>query len=1778
MARAKGESAREYKARTTGGTLNYKTGAITPKAPVKLALPKAIAKQSPTAKIMSAQKSQFETLPNGASGPVVPKSYVKPAQSPFAKLDAVKSYTAPKFDYSKAKSVPNLDRSVADPLYPTDEEKKKYTDIARKEVLNPDNFDPVKHSSRSVFTQKERNESKPTIKETAVSRLRSIAEIPVGLRTLTGQLASKTASIFGKKDLSERITKNYEKASKDKIGQFAIPKTAGEEQAMAEFDSMSSLAVPARGGQIAASVGRIVNRAGKAGVSPQGISKIMAAGEKGAFQSVPKMASNRFGINTARAAEGDVAGASDAIPRSVPKIASEIPLAQRVTQELDNVPTPVSTPVVREAIASGDTVAEVAQKIPRIPNKNTRRSGEIFTEVDDIGRERVFSNVDDGGPELKKVEIGEVDDTGKFVEKMAEDGRPMTTVVEEGMKNIRDGKRGAIRMESAGGNIVMQGQRKKGLIGLNGIKTKMTAAQDRKLAKTAEDANIQDHLKTKIEKLKAARDAATDPETRFRLEAKLNDEISILNDYPKMGAEDRQFFKERSLKENPQLSDAITNDYQMTRETPTKKGIFGGTLKGFIKNPLVKEDPLLKEARKYKTPEEFGNNVFYRGIGKNSEQNAKRTRVGNQFGEGLYASPNKDFAGKYGDLHAVIPKKGAKFHEVDRVISDEGVGQLYDRETGMPIEDIYRGLSKYIEKHDGDLGPAYADWAKEEGFDGIKIFDESKGGKLNEVLMFDKNANQIIPLGKSQLTDLYNKAHGGGTKTLKGFVGGSETAAKEGFDPQSYVKEMVKKQKDAEGGKGLLAKVGSFLGEFKKKIIETNAPIEDVIAESQKKFKFEAIPRYDMTNQIDRVYRAQSMAGQFAKENGLEGVIKKVDDLDTFDQYLIAKHGQSLEAQGIKTGRDSARDQQLIAAFGEKYKAAEKTVRDYSHKLLDYAVESGLIAKNVAEDLKVKYPDYVPYQRIFGEEEAVTGGVGRSGVANLGKQSVVQRIKGSEREVQSPMQSFLEKTTDAFVQGEKNKAAQILASHHNIPGNPFGLEQLRSAENVQKRIETLTELRTLYKGVFDESGKVIEAGIHKQRRQLMYANKGLRGMLRSAEDIDKQIAPLLDEAITRSADFDAKSKIDPIISKLKTLEGRKNDLTQKAFFGKEAERAKELDNILAEKKQLVQELRDELKQARDIPKTPGDNTITFFKNGVKEVWKVNKDVAEAAKAMNVQQIGLLGKIFAAPIRVAKLGITGINLPFVAANAAKDLVSAFVNSKNTFRGLINMPQALFETVGHQKLYQEMVREGAMQTSFDIARNQVSPTIRNTRGLLGNKGMERVKYLASTPAQFFRAVEDIVGRSEELNRISQYKAAYDDALKRGMKPIDARAVAARAARETTTNFARKGEWGSAMNVLVLYLNAGIQGSRTLTRSIIQRPVATATKIISTVAMPLAITTAWNLKDPERKAAYEDIPEYEKENNMILIPENPTQDENGKWNVIKVPITPGLSNMVQPVRYALERSNGLDPQSFAQIANVLSGSVSPVQVPVDEDTTRKTISQLMPQAIKPTMEAVTNKDSFTGAPIIPRRLEGLKPELQVKDNTSGTAMILGKQLNASPLQIEHFIKSTFGSVGLQGLNASDKVLAKTGKISPEDIGGQEVMDAIFARFGKAGGGAIEQKQWANEAQAAEEDKSQKYIEKQKFQPTYDKIQKLYQEGKEDEASKIIDSLSDDEVAQFKKTVTAEKKKVTENNKRRMQPVADDLSQMMQSGDEEGVNRIIDSLSDEEVHALGLVLGIKL
>ena len=786
--------------------------------------------------------------------------------------------------------------------------------------------------------------------------------------------------------------------------------------------------------------------------------------------------------------------------------------------------------------------------------------------------------------------------------------------------------------------------------------------------------------------------------------------------------------------------------------------------------------------------------------------------------------------------------------------------------------------------------------------------------------------------------------------------GTPQTPAEVMGSTDNYIQDLISRQKQAKGTTGpknIVQKGKTFLSDLKEKIVDSNAPIEDALSAAEKQGKFKVLPKQDIRLQIDKVLRSKSMASQFAQDNGMVDVIQKAPDLDYLNQYMIAKQATDVSARGIETGRNLEKDRQLIKDLGATYEPLAQQVNQYSRKLLQYSVDSGLIDKKMADQLIQKYPNYVPINRVFSElEQGTMQKVGTRAVASISKQSVVQKLKGSEREISNPIESLLLKTQDAFNQGERNKAAKMLATYRTLPGM----------------------------------------------------------------------------------------------------------------------------------KDLIRELPEGSRS---------NNTFSYLENGVKKTFETTPEIAAAAKSLNQEQMGLVAKVISIPTRVLQVGATGLNLPFVVTNVAKDQITGFVNSnraaKTSLLNPLNFLKAVTSAIEHNDLYDEMVRNAGGGTSFDIARQ--APDVSVARIRAGRNIGSQIKYTVTHPGELLRAVEDIIGRGEEVSRIQNYKGTKDALLKSGRTAEDATLLGAQAARENTANFARRGSWGKALNWMIPFFNAGIQGARQLDRSFQNNPKGTAAKVAVGLFMPVTAATIWNMSDPTRRKAYDDIQDYEKENNMIIIPPNPTKDDRGRWNIIKIPIPPGLSNLTSLVRRPLEQTYGGDPVKLQEIANNLFTAGTSIDV----SSPSKLGSSLVPQAVKPIVESTTNTNLFTGNKIIPDSMKDLPPNLQVRDTTAPGARAIGNALNISPLMVENAAQTIGGGLGSQLIGREDPV------------------GNLERRFLKGAGGKEQNKQYDTINQYRQQDAVLRYKKKNRVESVLNQVKQLPPEQRK---ARIVQALQSGEL----------------------------------------------------------------
>jgi hypothetical protein len=722
-----------------------------------------------------------------------------------------------------------------------------------------------------------------------------------------------------------------------------------------------------------------------------------------------------------------------------------------------------------------------------------------------------------------------------------------------------------------------------------------------------------------------------------------------------------------------------------------------------------------------------------------------------------------------------------------------------------------------------------------------------------------------------------------------------------------YVNELVKDQRAARKGEQptLRERWQDFKADMREKFVDRFAPIEDRIKNQSEQL--------EMRNALDRTLRADGISEAFIRDNNFDKLItgfKNKKELQTFEQALIAKHALELESNGVETGRDLAKDKALIKATDKRFAKEFKQVREYSDKVLQQTVDYGLISQDTANYLRKKYPDYIPFDRIFSDKEINTQmkhGVG-VGEASLSTQSIIQRIEGSSRLIDSPLNALITKTQDMVRQGERNKTAELLASYAKDPKNPFQLRELKPDE---------------------------------------------------------------------SAD--------------------------------------------------------------------GRPTISYLDNGKKRTFLAAPEVAKAAKNMNREQMNIVLRALATPARVLRMGATTVNAGFTMANVVKDFVGATINSKG---GINSMnPKTLAEAIGagfHHKgdLYLEMQREGVVGNSYEILRNASELNLNEIRSHknLATRALHNLK----SP---LRTLENTIGRSEDIGRAIQYVSNKKYAKRKGMSESEAVKFAADQARWNSTNFARSGTYGKTINAVVPYSNANIQGQRITLRRMKENPVRYAAKITMGVVAPTIAVLAWNYADEDRKKVMENIPDYVKENNVVVVSSNAKYNkEQNKWEgVYLVPVPPQFSPLHRQLNNMV--ASTMADKKFDMVK--AGGDAVEQITTVNPTELRRTGAQYIPQAAKPLVESFANKNLFTGQEIVPEGMNNLDGKDQWDNSTSLTARKVGELTGLSPKQIDNAFRTSTAGGGQNLLHGTDFAIAKATGASDDEIKGRSMLDSIVGRF---------------------------------------------------------------------------------------------------------------------------------
>ena len=232
------------------------------------------------------------------------------------------------------------------------------------------------------------------------------------------------------------------------------------------------------------------------------------------------------------------------------------------------------------------------------------------------------------------------------------------------------------------------------------------------------------------------------------------------------------------------------------------------------------------------------------------------------------------------------------------------------------------------------------------------------------------------------------------------------------------------------------------VNQFRKDFATGLTPILDAI-DASVKAGAKIAWKDNWNNAAARSVKAREAAEMFIRDKGLQDVLRAPDDYNMFNNFLIAQEVlREARAEGRTTGVDLAEANAIYTKYvnrpvneaGLTYGSLSKQFSNYANDLLNYSVDAGLVSQQLAQQWRKQYGAFVPLARVHAALEEGGAHIGNKSVASLTKQTVYQKRVGSEAAIEYPVETMLERTRAAFMQGEKNKAAALLASYEKLPG------------------------------------------------------------------------------------------------------------------------------------------------------------------------------------------------------------------------------------------------------------------------------------------------------------------------------------------------------------------------------------------------------------------------------------------------------------------------------------------------------------------------------------------------------------------------------------------------------------------------------------------------------------------------------------------------------------------------------------------------------------------------
>ena len=446
-------------------------------------------------------------------------------------------------------------------------------------------------------------------------------------------------------------------------------------------------------------------------------------------------------------------------------------------------------------------------------------------------------------------------------------------------------------------------------------------------------------------------------------------------------------------------------------------------------------------------------------------------------------------------------------------------------------------------------------------------------------------------------------------------------------------------------------------------------------------------------------------------------------------------------------------------------------------------------------------------------------------------------------------------------------------------------------------------------------------------------------------------------------------------------------------------------------------------------------SISFFKNGVKETWQVPSDLGIAIKNLDVPLSPKWLEVATTPQKILKKFATQYNLSFALPNKFRDKQTAYLTAGSYIDDISKRYGLMKNPMNISKLTKSQIDD-----LYNVSGGYGSSIFKEGESKIIS-GLEKkgvVKMLSSSsPAKVINNINEAVERSTRMG-------VFKQAIIKGLNPKDAALVA----RDASIDFAKMGTWMQPVNKAVPFLNARVQGFVNLPRAFVNSPETFARMQLYTSVYPTMLLHQHN----RRFESYKNIANYYKTKYWVIMTgETETRDPySGKPTTIPqfitIPKGEGQALVSGPIQYYLEKSDGVDFRKTSEMIADVVGSASPMEFQTfDQGNKWLSLAAQFGPGVSIPAGLASGKDPYFGTSIIPPSKEDIKPGLQYKSTTPELIKDIGMKLDISPAQIEFAINS-FGGLSKDVLNVADTLY---GVVRDNKIGGNPITDTPFGAF---------------------------------------------------------------------------------------------------------------------------------